>query len=64
MKNIPIDTQEARRKFIGATIEALAVRYIGCTARTYSYWIKYGTTDKNIRRIDIALKEYARKEAY
>jgi hypothetical protein len=64
MTKLPIDTQETRRKFLGATIERLAVRYIGCTARTYANWIKEGTTNKNIRRIDIALKEYARKEAY
>jgi hypothetical protein len=64
MDRLPIDTQEVRRKFLGATIEALAVRYIGCTARTYSTWIKEGTTPKNIRRIDKALKDYAKKEAY
>jgi hypothetical protein len=64
MERIPIATQEAQRKFLGATIEALAVRYIGCSARTYANWIKYGTTPKNIRRIDKALKDYAKKEAY
>jgi hypothetical protein len=59
-----INTQEERRKLLGASIERLAVVYIGITARTYSTWIKNGATAKNIERIDIALNEYARKEAY
>jgi hypothetical protein len=59
-----INTQEERRRLLGASIERLAVVYIGITARTYSTWIKNGATAKNIERIDIALNEYARKEAY
>ena len=63
-KKLPIDTQEARRKFLGASIERLAVGYIGCSARTYEYWLKLGTTPKNIARIEKALTAYAKKEAY
>jgi glycerate kinase len=59
-----IDTQETRRKFLGASIERLAVVYIGVTARTYTTWVKRGATAKNIERIDRALKDYAKKEAY
>ena len=59
-----IDKQESQRKFIGASIERLAVVYIGITARTYTNWVKRGATGKNIERIDKALKEYAKKEAY
>jgi hypothetical protein len=59
-----IEKQEERRKFIGASIERLAVVYIGITARTYSTWVKDGATAKNIERIDRALREYAKKEAY
>jgi hypothetical protein len=54
---------EARRRFLGAKQSDIA-GLIGIHHRTYMYWIKIGTTRANADRIESALKEYARKEAY
>jgi hypothetical protein len=62
MEKQSIDQYETRRKFLGASIERLAVRYIGCTARTYANWVKHGTSMPNLTRIEMALREFARRE--
>jgi len=57
------DTYEARRRFLGAT-QAQIAQLLDVSTRTYITWVKVGTTEANAERIAIALKEYARKEAY
>jgi len=57
------ETFERHRRFLGAT-QAQIAKLLNVSTRTYITWVKVGTTEANAERIAIALKEYARKEAY
>jgi DNA-binding XRE family transcriptional regulator len=51
---------EARRRFLGAKQSDIA-ELIGIHHRTYMYWIKIGTTQKNADRIKTALLAFSER---